>query len=58
MKDFDMHKDRVDEPYSKLLSKSNDFSELWFIVKKVLIHSHGNARVESGVLGSTKDCLR
>ena len=48
MKCFDIQSDRVDELYSKLLSRSKDFAELWFIVRQVLILSHGNARVESG----------
>ena len=48
MKGFDMQSDRVDELYSKLLSRSKDFAELWFIVRQVLILSHGNACVESG----------
>ena len=48
MKGFDMQSDRVDELYSKLLSRSKDFAELWFIVKQVLILSHSNARLESG----------
>ena len=33
MKSFDMQSDRVDELYSKLLSRSKDFAELWFIVR-------------------------
>ena len=48
MKCFDIQSDRVDELYGKLLSRSKDFAELWFIVRQVLILSHGNARVESG----------
>ena len=48
MKGFDIQSDRVDELYSKLLSRSKDFAELWFIVRQVLILSHGNACVESG----------
>ena len=48
MKGFNMQSDRVGELYSKLLSRSKDFPELWFIVRQVLILSHGNARVESG----------
>ena len=48
MKGFDMQSDRVDELYSKLLSRSKDFAELWFIVRQVLILSHGSACVESG----------
>ena len=48
MKGFDMQSDRVDELYSKLLSRSKDFAELWFIVRQVLILSQGKACVESG----------
>ena len=48
MKGFDIQSDRVDGLYSKLLSRSKDFAELWFIVRQVLILSHGNACVESG----------
>ena len=48
MKSFDKQSDRVDELYSKLLSRSKDFAELWFIVRQVLILSHGNSCVESG----------
>ena len=44
-----MQSDRMDEFFSKLLSRSKDFAELWFIVRQVLILSHGNARVESGL---------
>ena len=47
MKGFDMQSDRLDELYSKLLSRSEDFAELWFIARQVLILSHGNAHVES-----------
>ena len=38
----------MDELYSKLLSRSKDFTELWLIVWQVLILSHYNACVESG----------
>ena len=48
MKGFDMQIDRLDEFYSKLLSRSKDFAELWFIVRQVLILSQGTACVESG----------
>ena len=47
MKRFDMQNDRVGELYSKLLSRSKDFNELWFIVKQVLIFPYGNALVVS-----------
>ena len=48
MKSFDMQSDRVDEWYSKVLSRYKDFAELLFIVRQVLIFSHGNACGESG----------
>ena len=48
MKSLGMQSDRVDELYSKLLSRSKDFVELWFIVRQVLILSCDNSLVVSG----------
>ena len=52
-----MQSDRVDEVYSKLLSGSKDFAELWFIVRQVLILSHGSAVWSQDFL-STKVCYK
>ena len=38
----------MDVLYSKLLSRSKGFAELWFLVWPVLILPHGNARAKSG----------
>ena len=35
------------ELYSKLLSRFKGFAELWFMLSKVFIFSHGNACTES-----------
>ena len=40
--------DRIDYLYSRLLASNNNFSELWLVVQRVLILSHGNGRVEAG----------
>lgn len=40
--------DRLDEFYSEMLVGRADYTELWVVIKIVLILSHGNARVEAG----------
>ena len=45
---YTMHRDRLDNFYTKLLDGQENFVELWSVVKFVMILSHGNASVESG----------
>lgn len=40
---------RIDDFYSRLMSESDAFPDIFNVVKKVLILSHGNALVERGV---------
>ena len=48
MKGFGMQSHRVDQLYSKLLSRSKYFAELRWIVWQVLIWSHVHAGVDTG----------
>lgn len=47
-RDFRTVTDRVDELLSKYMSSNPDFKELWGIVEKLLLVSHGQATVERG----------
>lgn len=45
---FDWTTHRLDNLFNKFVGSKPAFTELWEIIKLVLILSHGNARVESG----------
>ncbi|KAL1481860.1 hypothetical protein MTO96_034142 [Rhipicephalus appendiculatus] len=48
LRQFDKSVDRLDEFYPDLLKFSSSYSELWSIVKLLLVLSHGQATVERG----------
>ena len=47
-KKFDIGTDRLDALYAGLLSNSLVYLGIWEVIKKCIVLSHGNARVEAG----------
>ena len=56
LKKYSYKESRLDIFYRDLLSKNNDFEDLWEVIKISLILSNGNACVESG-FSINKDML-
>lgn len=48
LKDFSFYHDSLDKLYFSLIGSSEQYTDLWSVVKMVLVLSHGNASVESG----------
>ena len=48
LKRFDIGTDRVDALYAGLLSNSPVYLDIWEVIRKCIVLSHGNARVEAG----------
>ena len=47
-KDFDFHKQRLDEFLHQHVARSGSFAKLWDVMRTLLILSHGQASVEKG----------
>lgn len=57
LRQFDKGTDRLDEFYPDLLKFNSTYSELWSIVKLLLVLSHGQATVERGFSVNRQVCV-
>lgn len=57
LRQYDKSVDRLDEFYPDLLKFSSSYSELWTIVKLLLVLSHGQATVERGFSVNRQVCV-
>ncbi|KAH9362028.1 hypothetical protein HPB48_014967 [Haemaphysalis longicornis] len=57
LRQFDKGTDRLDEFYADLLMFNSTYSELWSIVKLLLVLSHGQATVERGFSVNRQVCV-
>ena len=47
LENFNLTSDRLDTFFSSIIGKNTDYKELFSVIQKILILSHGNAQVES-----------